>query len=166
MAADLLKSVSISSPSLDRPFGVHLWPIFDKLYSSVMGYAAEDFRFVRGETPMSTLKESASLIVAYYVIVFGGREFMRNRKPFQLKALFITHNLYLTAISAVLLALFFEQLLPTVWRKGIFYAICDHEGGWTKPLVTLYYVRLLPARQPRRCMLTCVSSIISPSISN
>lgn len=108
-----------------------------------MGYAPTDFRFVHGKTPMSTFRETASLIVAYYAIILGGREFMRHRKPQRLNALFMIHNLYLTLISAVLLALFVEQLLPTVARHGLFFAICNHEGGWTKPLVTLYYVCVL-----------------------
>jgi len=66
---------------------------------------------------------------------------MRHREPFKLKSLFLVHNLLLTVISAVLLALFIEELLPAVVRKDILYAICDHDGGWTQPLVVLYYVR-------------------------
>jgi len=131
-------------PTVDRPFGVELWPIFDKAFTAVMGYSTNDFRFVAGKTPMSTLKETSIFIVAYYLFIFGGRELMRNRKPFQLKTLFLIHNFYLTAISAVLLVLFVEQLFPTVVRKGVFHAICKTDGGWTQPLVVLYYVR-------RRC---------------
>ena len=89
---------------------------------------------------MSTLKETVLTLTAYYVIILGGREVMRNRKPFAVRAAFILHNFYLTVISAVLLALFVEQLLPTVARKGVFFAICNHQGGWTKELVALYYV--------------------------
>jgi len=68
---------------------------------------------------------------------------MRNRKPFKLNGPFMVHNFYLTAISAILLALFLEQLIPTVYNHGIFYAICDVKGGWTPPLVTLYYLNYL-----------------------
>lgn len=143
MSADVFKMSSLPVPSIDRPFGVHLWPIFDGLYTSVMGYSATDFRFVQGKTPMSTFKEMATMIAAYYIIILGGRELMRNRKPRELTSLFMIHNLYLTIISGILLALFVEQLVPTVWRHGIFYAICSHEGGWTKPLVTLYYLNYL-----------------------
>lgn len=89
---------------------------------------------------MSTLKETAITLGAYYIIVLGGREMMRTRKPFVINGLFMLHNFYLTAISATLLALFIEQLLPTVARNGVFFAICDHKGGWTKELVALYYV--------------------------
>lgn len=106
-----------------------------------MGYPAEDFQFVQGQTPMSTLKATVITIVSYYIIVFGGRELMRNRPAMKLNGMFMIHNLYLTIISGSLLALFIEQLLPTVVRRGIFYAICNRDGGWTQPLVVLYYVR-------------------------
>ena len=143
MSSDALKSVPFPIPSVDRPFGVELWPIFDKLYSSVRGYSPQDFNFAPGKTPMSTFKATATVLIAYYIIIFGGREIMRKRPAYKLNALFMTHNLYLTIISGGLLALFIEQLVPTVWRNGVFYAICDHRGGWTRPLVTLYYVRAL-----------------------
>ncbi|KAL2398031.1 Elongation of fatty acids protein 2 [Exophiala dermatitidis] len=139
--ADILKYVSV--PTLDHPFGVHLWPVFDKAYTAVMGYSANDFEFKDGVTPMSTLKETAIALIGYYVIIFGGRELMKHRPPFVLKGPFIVHNLVLTIISAVLLALFTEQLLPTLVRRGVFYAICDVNGGWTKELVLLYYMTYL-----------------------
>jgi fatty acid elongase 3 len=131
---------NLPRPTIDRPFGIHLWPIFDKAFEAVVGYPASEFKFVEGVTPMSTFKETAIALVAYYIIIFGGREFMKNRPPFKLNTLFMIHNFYLTAISATLLALFIEQLLPTLYRHGIFFAICDHRGGWTQPLIVLYYV--------------------------
>ncbi|MCJ1258658.1 hypothetical protein MMC24_006491 [Lignoscripta atroalba] len=143
MSSDALKSVPFPLPTLDRPFGVEIWPIFDKLFSFVRGYSPQDFKFVPGETPMSTLKATSIMLLTYYVTVLGGRELMKNRPPFKLNALFMIHNLYLTIISGGLLSLFIEQLLPTVWRHGIFFAICNHKGGWTPPLVTLYYLNYL-----------------------
>ncbi|KAK4467026.1 putative elongation of fatty acids protein [Cladorrhinum samala] len=140
-SASILDHVPV--PTLDRPFGVHLWPIFSKAFEAVAGYPAEDFRFVAGKTPMSTLKETSIFIVIYYAIIFGGREYMRNREPFKLKTLFLIHNFYLTAISGILLVLFLEQIIPTVVRRGIFFAICDKEGGWTQPMVVLYYLNYL-----------------------
>lgn len=127
-------------PTIDKPFGVELWPIFDKVFTAVKGYHPQDFDFQPRVTPMSTLKESGFTILAYYVIIFGGRELMRNRPAFKLNGPFMIHNFYLTAISAILLALFVEQLVPTVYNHGLFYAICDVRGGWTSPLVILYYV--------------------------
>jgi len=130
-------------PTLERPFGIHLWPIFSKAFEKVLGYPAEDFRFQAGVTPMSTIKETSIFIVIYYAVIFGGRELMRNREAFQLRTAFLVHNLYLTVISGILLVLFIEQLLATVVRQGVFYAICDREGGWTQPLVVLYYLNYL-----------------------
>jgi len=127
-------------PSIERPFGVHLWPIFDKAFTTLMGYHPQDFAFEPRVTPMSTLKQTAIMITLYYTVIFGGRELMRNRPAFKLNGLFMIHNFYLTSISAILLVLFTEQLIPTVYEHGIFYAICDVKGGWTPPLVILYYV--------------------------
>lgn len=137
-ATDILKALPL--PSIERPFGIHLWAIFDKAFSAVMGYHPQDFDFKPRVTPMSTLKESSFLIIAYYAIIFGGREWMRNRPAYKLKPLFILHNFMLTSISAILLALFIEELVPTVYNHGLFYSICDVKGGWTPPLVILYYL--------------------------
>ena len=134
--------LEVGVPTLDRPFGLALWPIFEKVFETAMGYKPQDFRFVSGETPISTLKTTTTLLISYYIIIFGGRELMRKREPFQLSFLFKLHNFYLTAISAILLGLFAEQIIPTVAREGIFFAICHADGGWTDKLVILYYVRI------------------------
>lgn len=130
-------------PTLDRPFGLELWPIFEAAFEPIVGYKPQDFRFVPGETPMSTLKQCSITLLTYYVVIFGGRELMREREAFKLSFLFKVHNFYLTAISGILLALFAEQLIPTVARKGLFFAICDKDGGWTDKLVILYYLNYL-----------------------
>lgn len=138
MALEFLQNVP--RPTIDRPFGIHLWPIFDQAFEKVVGYPASEFKFVEGETPMSGFRETAAMLVTYYIVIFGGRMVMKNFPALKLNTLFMIHNFYLTAISATLLALFIEQLLPTIWRNGIFFAICDYQGGWTQPLIVLYYV--------------------------
>ncbi|KAF2090693.1 putative fatty acid elongase A [Saccharata proteae CBS 121410] len=135
--------IQFGAPTLDRPFGLQLWPIFEKAFEAAKGYKPQDFRFKQGETPMSTLKATATMLISYYIIIFGGREIMRNRSPLKLNGLFKIHNFYLTAISGVLLALFLEQLIPELVRNGVFHAICAHEGGWTDKLVILYYLNYL-----------------------
>ncbi|KAB8205883.1 GNS1/SUR4 family-domain-containing protein [Aspergillus parasiticus] len=134
---------SFSIPSLDRPFGVQLWPHFSKAFELVAGCPADEFKFVLGTTPMSTLRETLIFVAVYYIVISGGREVMRNRAPFKLRSLFLIHNFYLTAISAILLALYIEELVPTIFRNGIFYAICHRDGGWTNRLVVLYYLTYL-----------------------
>ena len=138
--ADALRKIPL--PTIDRPFGIELWPFFDHAYSKLVGYPPTKFVFIPGVTPLSTLASCAGILITYYITIFAGREAMKNVRPFNLNGLFMVHNLYLTVISAILLVLFVEQLVPTVWRNGIFFSICDHRGGWTPPLVTLYYVRL------------------------
>lgn len=140
--------LEIGAPTLDRPFGLKLWPIFSRAWQACMGYKPEQFRFEPGKTPMSTMTETTTALCLYYMIIFGGRELMKNRAPMQLNGLFKIHNFYLTLISGTLLALFMEQLIPTLVRQGVFSAICDYNGGWTPQLVVLYYVRIpLSARE-------------------
>ena len=141
MSTDALKSVSW--PTLDRPFGIEMWPVFEKIWGSVRDFPPQNFRFVPGSTPMSTLKETIAVLTAYYIIIFGGRELMKRREAFKFNPIFKAHNLFLTILSGGLLILFIEQLLPTVVRKGIFYSICDADGGWTHRLVTLYYLNYI-----------------------
>jgi len=129
-------------PTLDHPFGLHLWPIFSAAFKQVMGYKSTAFEFQPGITPMSTIYTAAFTIISYYIVIFGGRELMKNRAPVPLNDLFKIHNFYLTVISGVLLLLFVEQLVPTLARRGLFSAICSYEGGWTDQLVVLYYVSL------------------------
>ncbi|KAI9727217.1 MAG: hypothetical protein M1834_008477 [Cirrosporium novae-zelandiae] len=141
MPTDIWKSIPY--PTIDHPFGIKLWPIFDQVYSAITGYSPQDFQFIRDDTLLSTFKGTACMLVAYYVIIFGGRELMKNRTPLRLNALFILHNFILTSISSILLALFTEQLLSTVWNHGLFFSICSHRGGWTRELITLYYLNYL-----------------------
>lgn len=141
MVATEVSWLQYGAPTLDHPFGLHLWPIFSAAFQSLKTYTPESFRFVPGKTPMASMVETYVTLIGYYVVIFGGRELMKNRQPVQLNGLFKIHNFYLTAISGILLALFVEQLVPTLARGGVFFAICDYKGGWTDQLVVLYYVR-------------------------
>lgn len=127
-------------PTMDRPFGIQIWPIFNNAFQQIVGFPADDFRFIPFETSLSTFKAASISIVMYYLVILGGQSIMRKRTPFKLENLFLFHNLCLTAISGILLILFVEQIIPILARDGIFHAICHHEGGWTQRLVVLYYV--------------------------
>lgn len=130
---------TIIAPALLK---VDPWSIFDHFFGMVKGYSAEDFSFVQGQTPMSTLKETAAFIATYYVVIFGGREIMRNFAPLKLNNLFIIHNLYLTLISGGLLLLFAQQLIPALWQNGLYDGVCG-KSGWSQQLVVLYYLNYL-----------------------
>ena len=115
------------------------WKVIDRIWTATSGSSLDSMNIVPGQTPLLTLKSTMSLLVTYYIVIFTGREFMRNRAPFKLNDLFLIHNLYLTCISGALLVLFLEQLIPTLWKQGMFYSICADEN-WTQPLEALYYV--------------------------
>ncbi|KFA56078.1 hypothetical protein S40293_00191 [Stachybotrys chartarum IBT 40293] len=119
-----------------------LWDGLNRIWTPIMGYKAEEFNFIRGQTLFSTHWEVMGMIALYLVVIFGGREFMRDRKPFQLNFLFKLHNFCLSALSAALLALYMEQLLPSLWREGFYNNICS-SPGWTPQLVTLYYLNYI-----------------------
>ena len=108
------------------------WTILQKVWKSSTGYPVEKFNVNLGT-------ETVFVIVLYYAVILGGREIMRTRPAYKLNDLFLLHNLALTSISGALLALFIEQLAPTIWKHGVFYSICG-DGGWTPQVATLYYV--------------------------
>ncbi|KAK5988428.1 Putative elongation of fatty acids protein 1 [Cladobotryum mycophilum] len=129
--------------TLDRPLGIHLWPLLDKAFTATVGYAPNEFQIIPSKTPLATTKSTLAFIAIYYTIIFSGRELMRGRAPFKLNFLFLTHNLCLTIVSTFLLLLYIEQLVPMIARHGIFSAVCQLDVGWTKPIVVLHYLNYL-----------------------
>jgi fatty acid elongase 3 len=121
---------------------INPWMLFEHGWQTVMRYPTSKFNFNPGTTPMGTFAETACGITTYYLIVFGGRELMRSRSAFRLNNLFIIHNFYLTAISAGLLILFGQELLPGIWKNGLRDSICG-ETGWSQRLLVLYYLNYL-----------------------
>ncbi|KAF6219180.1 hypothetical protein HO133_005005 [Letharia lupina] len=118
------------------------WVLFDRMWTAATGYAPTSFLFIPGKTPMSTAKETAVGIAVYYLMIFFGRRAMKGRPAFELTSLFLLHNLFLSLLSGFVLLLFVEELGPGLWKHGMHHAICG-SGGWTKRLVTLYYVNYL-----------------------
>ncbi|KAL1982245.1 hypothetical protein VTN96DRAFT_1614 [Rasamsonia emersonii] len=118
------------------------WALFDRAWTAIVGYPVTQFRFRVGVTPMSTFKETFVMISLYYFTIWAGWELMKKRQPFKLKTLFMLHNFVLTVISGALLALFLEQIIPSLWKHGLYKCICSGPG-WTKQLVVLYYLNYL-----------------------
>lgn len=132
-------------PTLERPFfNIYLWEHFDSVVTKITGgrFIPHEFEFVADKLPLSDLKSVAAAITTYYVVIFGGRFLLRNSEPFKLNLLFQLHNLFLTSGSLCLLTLMVEQLIPIVWKNGLYFAICDI-GAWTQPMVTLYYINYI-----------------------
>ncbi|KAF9428044.1 hypothetical protein BGZ94_003524 [Podila epigama] len=139
MAAAFLEKVNFS---IDQPFGIKLDPYFTQAYQLVTGKSADSFVFQEGVTPLSTQNEVAMWTLTYFIVIFGGRQIMKNQDAFKLKHLFILHNFLLTIASGALLVLFIENLVPILARNGFFYAICN-QGAWTQRLELLYYLNYL-----------------------
>ena len=119
-----------------------LWQGFERISNAVLNWSPIAFKFTVGSTPLSTLAQVAGAIGLYYVVIFGGRELMRNRKPFGLNEVNKYHNLNLTLISGGLLALMLEQLVPSLLQNGLRFNMCGN-AGFTPSLTTLYYLNYL-----------------------
>lgn len=128
--------------SIDQPFGIKLDTYFAQAYELATGNPIDSFVFQEGVTPLSTQAEVAMWTITYLIVIFGGRQVMKNQDAFKLKPLFILHNFLLTIASGALLVLFIENLVPILARHGLFYAICN-EGAWTQRLELLYYLNYL-----------------------
>ncbi|KAG0335536.1 hypothetical protein BG000_007443 [Podila horticola] len=137
--AEFLDKVNFS---IDQPFGIKLDTYFAQAYELVTGKPIDSFVFQEGVAPLSTQAEVAMWTITYLIVIFGGRQIMKNQDAFKLKHLFILHNFLLTIASGALLVLFIENLAPILARHGLFYAICN-EGAWTQRLELLYYLNYL-----------------------
>ncbi|ORX91064.1 GNS1/SUR4 membrane protein [Basidiobolus meristosporus CBS 931.73] len=128
--------------SPEQPFLIPLEPYLNKAYQYVVGESYTSFKFVEGVTPLSTVPEVAGTCILYLVVIFGGQYLMKNRKPFQLEFLFKLHNLFLTTLSAALLLLIAENIIPIVWNEGVYGSVCN-QSSWTQRLELLYYLNYL-----------------------
>jgi len=86
--------------------------------------------YVAGQTPISTNKAVGTALVSYLAIIFGLQELMKTRQPLKLNALFQLHNVVLTLGSGLLLACMAEEVVPILWRTGLFNAVCSTKS-WT-----------------------------------
>ncbi|KAI9497967.1 ELO family [Zychaea mexicana] len=128
--------------SIDRPFGIYLWDYFDQAFTAVLGKSANDFAFVEGETPFSTIPEVVVGCVTYLMVIFGGQYILRDSMPLRPKFIFQVHNLLLTLVSLAILLLLIEQLVPQLVRHGLYWTICSFDA-WTQKHELLYYLNYL-----------------------
>ena len=80
--------------------------------------------------------------ITYFILIFGGQIFMKGLPAFKLKIPFMIHNVLLTLVSGILLALMIEQIFPIIYHQGFLAAICA-QSTWTQPLELLYYLNYL-----------------------
>ena len=104
-------------------------PLADFLFATLplrsLGVPYEWTHYVPGKTPMSTPHEVFPALVAYLVIIFGVQAWMKNRPPLKLQFLFRIHNAFLTSGSLLLVTLMMEEVLPLVYKNGVFWGMCN-----------------------------------------
>jgi len=88
------------------------------------------YSYVKAQTPLSTDKSVVSALVAYLTVIFGIQAFQKNRPARKLTTLFQAHNVILSVGSALLLALMLEEIVPIIWKHGLYYSLCS-EHAWT-----------------------------------
>jgi fatty acid elongase 3 len=96
------------------------------------------YSYVSEVTPLSTDKAVLSALATYLVTIFSIQAFMKSRQPLKLTTLFQIHNVILSSGSALLLALMLEEILPVVWNRGLYHAICAAEA-WSPVSVLACY---------------------------
>lgn len=67
---------------------------------------------------------------------------LRDSPRYHPKFIFQLHNFLLTFVSAALLLLLIEQLIPQLVNHGFYYTICSSEA-WTQKHELLYYLNYL-----------------------
>ena len=106
-------------------------PLADFLLATLplksLGVPYEWTHYVPGKTPMSTPLEVFPALVAYLVIIFGVQVWRQNRPPLKLQFLFRLHNAFLTSGSFLLVALMMEEVIPLVYKNGVFWGLCNVE---------------------------------------
>jgi len=84
----------------------------------------------------------ASLFV-YLATIYLLQKFMKNRQAFKLRIPFIIHNGILSGVSLILLLLIFEQLLPILFKHGLYYSVCSPDPLEINSLEFFYYINYL-----------------------
>ncbi|KAF8520765.1 elongase of fatty acids ELO [Hysterangium stoloniferum] len=90
-----------------------------------------------GRSPLATWPATIAILIGYVGFVFGLQFLMRPHKAFQLNGLAKAHNAFLSVGSFMLLVLLIKEIVPIIFRKGFFYAICNADS--LTPNLKVYY---------------------------
>ncbi|GAA6001722.1 hypothetical protein JCM10207_002283 [Rhodosporidiobolus poonsookiae] len=115
-------------------------PVYQALQSLPLpALPANIVRWIPGSSPFSTHAQVTVAVAVYLAVIFGGQAMMRGSKPYRFKPLFMLHNFLLSSGSALVLALMLEEIVPIIWKHGLFYSICADEA-WTPRMETYYII--------------------------
>jgi hypothetical protein len=85
-------------------------PLHSPLFPNMsLSDTIDNFKWVEGVTPLSSWEYPTIACVLYFIIVYGGQYLMKDRKPFNLKYLIATHNLFLSFGSLVYTIFMFNE---------------------------------------------------------
>ncbi|KAL7285318.1 hypothetical protein ACG7TL_000413 [Trametes sanguinea] len=113
--------------------------LLSRLHLASLPIPYELTHYVPGKTPLSTPQEVYPALVAYLVIIFGIRAWMKDKAPYRMQFLFRLHNAFLSSGSLLLFVLILEEVLPLFWQNGTFYALCNR-GMFTERLQFYYMI--------------------------
>jgi hypothetical protein len=119
-----------------------VFTLFDAFWKTAFGTSANDFVYKQGETFLSNPEQVLALCIGYLVIIFGGQKLMKSYKPIQFTFLFQIHNVFLTFVSGLLLALFVEELYYINREIGPLKTLCSAQA-YTSRMDLFYYLNYL-----------------------
>eukprot|EP01104_Vermistella_antarctica_P005319 TRINITY_DN157_c1_g1_i1.p1 TRINITY_DN157_c1_g1~~TRINITY_DN157_c1_g1_i1.p1 ORF type:complete len:324 (+),score=70.42 TRINITY_DN157_c1_g1_i1:154-1125(+) len=101
---------------------------FSEFYSKMTnGTKLDDFDFVPGVSYQSTHVQLALGMLGYMSLLFVLEKLMKDRPPMTFKWIFAIHNLFLSLVSAVLLGLILENIVPRIWANGFTWSLCHKD---------------------------------------
>ena len=116
-------------------------------------------QYVPGKTPMSTPQEVFPTLVAYLVIIFTTQWFMKDKSALKLQIPFQIHNVFLSSGSLLLMSLILEEVIPMVWKNGVFWGMCSTDM-WTSVRLSRVVCGAVWCTNPLPCVRSILSSII------
>jgi len=101
------------------------------------------FEFVKSGIVLSSWQEMTLSLILYFVAVFGLQFLMKSRNAMKFKSFLIVHNLFLSIGSLILLILLLENIIPLVFKNGLYFGICSPDMFKNPHLELLYYFNYL-----------------------
>jgi len=101
-------------------------------------------RFVGGKMPLFDSWYSViGAVVAYLVVVYSLQQWMKDRKPYSVKAFAFIHNVFLCILSAFMAAGIMFELALIAWKTSVSYLdnvfLCDQHGTLSQGRIVWWF---------------------------
>ncbi|PVV00419.1 hypothetical protein BB560_005200, partial [Smittium megazygosporum] len=114
----------------------------NQIYLLILKKPKSEWRWVPGETPLSTGMEVLYGILFYLGGILLGKAILKNARTIELKFWVSAHNIGISLLSLFILLGFLEQIIPKLREHGFFWTICNYYS-YTQPLELYYYLNYL-----------------------